>query len=99
MRDSPLGPSGTVSVSRKAEEGTVLPAIASRRADISRHKKKGDASMRYQWVGLTLLTGVTVFFQGCASIVNHDRPVGITSQPSGAAIAVYNKKGEAVYEA
>jgi hypothetical protein len=54
--------------------------------------------MRYQWVGLTLLTGVTVFFQGCASIMNHDRPVGITSQPSGAAITVYDKKGEAVYE-
>ena len=48
-------------------------------------------------LGLVVLVGLMVLSQGCASIMEGSkRTVSITSEPTGAAFTIYNKKGEAI---
>ncbi len=39
-----------------------------------------------------------VLTQGCASIINRNHPVSITSEPAGARVTIYDKAGRAVYQ-
>jgi len=46
---------------------------------------------------LVVLAGTMLFSQGCASIMGGGKQtVSITSEPSGAAYTIYNKKGQAI---
>ena len=55
--------------------------------------------MRAKRTVLSLFACLMVVAPGCASIVNRDRPLSITSNPSGAAFTIYDKHGRAVHEA
>jgi hypothetical protein len=52
---------------------------------------------RFGVLALIVLAGMMIFSQGCASIMGGSKQtVSITSQPSGAAYTIYNKKGQAI---
>jgi len=57
-----------------------------------------EKRMRHQPTMLALAAGVMILTQGCASIINRNHPVSITSEPAGAKVTIYDKAGRAVYQ-